>query len=391
MSTRDPADGPLIAMVAGEASGDTLGAHLMRALTARFPRARFVGVGGPKMIRAGFDAWFPQEKLAVRGLVEVLRHVREIRGIRTALVRRLSAARPRLFIGVDAPDFNLGLERALKRTGIATAHYVSPTVWAWRPGRIARIRESVSHMLVLFPFEEALYRAAAIPVTFVGHPLADEIPLELSRAEARTSLRIRADRAIVTILPGSRQDEIERMAPPFIAAAARIHAQRPTVEFLVPFATRETRTLFERVLYQQGARDLPLTLLFGHAIEAMTAADTVLVTSGTATLEAALTKRPMVIAYRLSRTTHWLAQRLVRIPYFGLPNILSGEFVVPEFIQDDASPENLAQAVLNQLDDRALREALEARFDSIHRSLRCDTAERAADALTPYLSDAQAH
>jgi lipid-A-disaccharide synthase len=380
--------GPLVAMVAGEASGDTLGAQLVRALRARHPSLRFAGIGGPKMESAGFESWFPQEKLAVRGLVEVLKHVRELYGIRSALRRRLLEARPALFVGIDAPDFNLGLERRLKRAGIATAHYVSPTVWAWRAGRIRKIGRAVSHMLVLFPFEENVYRDAGIPVTYVGHPLADEIAPEMPQAVARQELRVAPERPVIALLPGSRQSEIEHMAPPFIACAQRIHALRPDVQFLVPLATRETRTLFEQALYDHGARDLPLTMLFGHAYDAMAAADAVLVASGTATLEAALVKRPMVVAYKLTALTYAIAKRLVRIPYVGLPNILAGEFVVPEFLQGEATPENLAQALLNYVDDRDLGERLAVRFAAMHERLRRDAAERAADALIPLIDAA---
>jgi lipid-A-disaccharide synthase len=377
--------GPLIALVAGEASGDSLGASLIRAIAARCPEARFVGIGGPKMIAAGIDSWFPQEKLAVRGLVEVLKHLRELFAIRAALVRRLRAERPAVFIGIDAPDFNLGLETKLKRAGIPTMHYVSPTVWAWRAGRIRKIARAVSHMLVLFPFETKPFEAARIPVTFVGHPLAEEIPLDSPRAAAREALRVRRDRQVVALLPGSRQSEIEMMAPPFLAAAKRIHAERPDVAFLVPFATRETRELFELEIARADARALPMSLLFGHAHEAMAASDVVLVASGTATLEAALVKRPMVVAYRLSPLTYRIVRRLIRIPYVALPNILAGRFVVPEFLQDEASPEVLAQALLNALDDRTLEPALAATFAAMHRTLAQGAADRAADVVMQFL------
>lgn len=380
---------PLIAMVAGEPSGDTLGAHLIEAIRTIYPAARFVGIGGPKMMGAGFDSWFPQEKLAVRGLVEVLRHLREIHEIRRALYRRLAAARPALFVGIDSPDFNLGLERKLKRRGITTAHYVSPTVWAWRPGRIEAIRKAVSHMLVLFPFESAVYERAGIRVTYVGHPLAEEIPPASSKRDARELLRLR-ERPIVTLLPGSRASELELMAPPFIEAAKLVRAARPDVGFLVPFVTRETRRIFEQALYDADARDLDITLLFGHAQHAMAAADVVLVASGTATLEAALIGRPMVIAYRLAPLTYRIARRLVRIPYVGLPNILAGEFLVPEFLQDDATPPNLAQALLNYLEDVDLHQPLAERFADMHEMLACGSARRSAAALAGYLSHAPA-
>lgn len=376
---------PVIGLVAGEPSGDTLGAHLIEALRSIAPDAQFVGIGGPKMQSAGLDSWYPQEKLAVRGLVEVLGHLRELFAIRSGLTRRLLALRPALFVGIDSPDFNLGLERKLKRRGIPTAHYVSPTIWAWRPGRIKTIRRSVSHMLCLFPFEPALYAQSGVAATFVGHPLAEEIEAGRTRAAAREQLRIHPDATVITLLPGSRLSEIELMAPLFLEAAKIIHEIRPGVSFLVPFVTRETRQRFEQARYDTGATELPMNLLFGHAHDAMAAADAVLAASGTATLETALVGRPMVIAYRLSNTTFAIARRMVRIPYVGLPNILAGEFLVPEFLQDDARPINLAQALLNYLADRDLATRLEARFGAMHADLRRDSARLAADALAPYL------
>lgn len=380
----------VIGMVAGEPSGDTLGAHLIEALRARHPDAKFVGIGGPKMISAGLESWHPQEKLAVRGLVEVLKHLRELFGIRRDLVRRLVAARPALFVGIDSPDFNLGLEKRLKRRGIPTAHYVSPTIWAWRPGRLAKIRRSASHMLCLFPFEAPLYAGSGVEATFVGHPLAEEIEAGRTRADAREALRLHPERRVVTLLPGSRASELEMMAAPFIEAAKLVHAVRPDTAFLVPFVTRETRRQFEQALYDAGANELPVTLLFGHAHDAMAAADVVLVASGTATLETALVGRPMVVAYRLAPTTYRLARRLVRIPWVGLPNILAREFVVPEFLQDEATPANLAQAVLNMMEDTELAARLGVRFAEMHASLRRDSATLAADALAGYLPPAPA-
>jgi lipid-A-disaccharide synthase len=375
----------VIGMVAGEPSGDTLGAHLIHALRARHPDARFVGIGGPKMISAGLESWHPQEKLAVRGLVEVLKHLRELFAIRRDLVRRLVAARPALFVGIDSPDFNLGLEKRLKRRGIPTAHYVSPTIWAWRPGRLAKIRRSASHMLCLFPFEAPLYAGSGVEATFVGHPLAEEIEAGRTKADAREALRLHPERRVVTLLPGSRASELEMMAGPFIEAAKLVHAVRPETAFLVPFVTRETRRQFEQALYDAGAQDLPVTLLFGHAHDAMAAADVVLVASGTATLETALVGRPMVVAYRLAPTTYRLARHLVRIPWVGLPNILAREFVVPEFLQDEATPANLAQAVLNLMEDTELAARLGACFAEMHATLRRDSATLAAEALAAYL------
>jgi lipid-A-disaccharide synthase len=376
-----------IAMVAGEASGDQLGAHLIRAIRRHLPGARFVGIGGPRMEAEGFEAWVPSEKLAVRGLFEVLRHLLPIARIRRQLKRRLLADPPDAFVGIDAPDFNLGLERRLKARGIPTIHYVGPSVWAWRRGRLRAIARAVSHMLVLFPFEPQHYREHGIPVTYVGHPLADGFPLEPDRPGTRERLGLAEDGLVFAVLPGSRQSEIEYMAEPFIGAVRLLHERFPAALFLVPLASRETRLLFESALYRLGAQDLPVKLLFGHAHDALAAADGVLVASGTATLEAALMKRPMVIAYRLSPWTYRIARRTVRLPFVGLPNILAGRFVVPEFIQDEATPENLAQALGNLVSDRVTCARLSRLFADLHRLLRQDTAEQAAAAILPLLGD----
>jgi lipid-A-disaccharide synthase len=377
-----------IALVAGEASGDLLGSRLIEALRRRVPEAQFCGIGGPRMIAAGFESWFPQESLAVRGFVEVVRHLRELLRIRAEVLRRVRALPATLFVGIDSPEFNLGLERRLKRAGLATAHLVSPQVWAWRRGRIRRMKDHVSHLLVLFPFEEALYRDAGLAVTCVGHPLADEIPVTSDRSAAREQLRLPAHAQIVTLLPGSRQSELEMMSSPFIEAAKLLHARLPALRFVVPLVTRETRDQFDAALYRHGARDLPMALLFGHAREALAACDVALATSGTVTLEAALTRRAMVIAYRVAPLSHWIARRMIRVPHVGLPNILCGEAVVPELLQDDATPENLAQAVGNLLADAALRRSVEERFVRLHADLRRDAAERAAEALVPLVARA---
>jgi lipid-A-disaccharide synthase len=379
-----------IAMVAGEASGDLLGSRLIEALRRRVPGAEFCGIGGPRMIAAGFDAWFPQEKLAVRGFVEVLRHLRELLAIRAELCRKVQGVNAQLFVGIDAPEFNLGLERRLKRSGLPTAHLVSPQVWAWRRGRIRRMKDRVSHLLVLFPFEESLYRDAGVDVTFVGHPLADEIPEHADRAAAREQLRLPANVPVVAILPGSRQSELEMMSGPFIETAKLLHARLPAVRFAVPLVTRETREQFEAELYRHDARDLPMALLFGHSREALAACDVALAASGTVTLEAALTRRAMVIAYRVAPLSYLIARRLIRVPHVGLPNILCGEPVVPEFLQEDATPENLAQALGNLLADAPFRRSIEERFVRLHAALRRDSAERAADALLPLVRGAGA-
>ena len=374
-----------IAMVAGEASGDLLASHLVKALKARLPNARFYGIGGPKMQGQGFDVWYPLEKLAVRGYVEVLKHYREISGVRSDLKKRLLADPPDVFIGVDAPDFNLALEKALKQRGIPSIHYVSPSIWAWRGKRIHKIGASVNRVLALFPFEPTLYDKEGIPVTYVGHPLADMLPLEDGRANARDLLGLPGDKPVFALLPGSRQSELAYMADTFIQAARELYSKLPQAVFLVPLATRETRLIFEEAIYRCGARELPLRMLFGHAHEAMMAADAVLVASGTATLEAALLKRPMAIVYKMSPTSYRLMKRMGYLPYVGLPNILAGRFVVPEFIQDDATPENLAQALLNFYIDKPTCARIASIFHDIHLQLKQNTAERAANAIISML------
>ena len=372
-------------MVAGEASGDYLGSHLMGALRERLAGVRFAGIGGPKMEAGGFESWFPMEKLAVRGYVEVLRHYGEITSIRRRIARRLVRERPAAFIGIDAPDFNLALEAALKRRGIPTVHYVSPSVWAWRGSRMKRIARSVDQMLALFPFEAALYRQAGVPVAFVGHPLADDVPTEDTTYAAREQLKIPGGRSVFALLPGSRQSELQYMAATFVATAKIVYEQIPASQFLVPLVSRETRGLFEAELYAQSAERLPLTILFGHARDAIAAADTVLVASGTATLETALYRKPMVITYKMAPLTWSLMSRMRYQPYVGLPNIVAGEFIVPELLQDEATPENLAQALVNVHSDPVLRDRLPRRLETIHLALRQNTAVRAAEAILPWL------
>ena len=375
-------------MVAGEASGDFLGAHLIAALRERVPGLSFVGIGGPKMEAQGFESWFPMEKLAVRGYVEVLRHFLEIHAIHRKLRRRLVEARPRLFIGVDAPDFNLSLERRLKRSGIPTVHYASPSLWAWRGGRMASIAASVDKMLVLFPFEEALYREAGVSVAYVGHPLADLTSEDNGYAAAREQLRLPAARKVIALLPGSRQSELSYMAPCFLQTAMLIAARQPAVHFLVPLISRETRAMFQEAVYAAGASELPMTVLFGHAREAIAACDVALVASGTATLEAALARKPMVITYKMAALTAFIMRKMGYLPWVGLPNIIAGEFVVPEILQEDATPENLSQAVLNSLNDPVVNRRLPERLERIRLLLRRDTAARASEALLPWLQPA---
>ncbi len=374
-----------IGIVAGEASGDLLGSHLMAALKEARPDLRFVGIGGPKMQSAGMEILFPMEKLAVRGYVEVLRHYFEIVGIRRRLRAYFLANRPDLFIGIDAPDFNLDLELALKHHGIPTIHYVSPSIWAWRGERIHKIKRAVSHMLALFPHEADIYLKAGVPVDYVGHPLADMLPEQPKRAEMREAMRIPVKARVFAFLPGSRQSEVKYLANTYIETAKLILKQLPDARFLVPLVSRETRGIFEQAIYDSAAQDLPITLLFGHAQDAMIAADGVLVASGTATLEAALLKRPMVITYRMPALSWWLLKRKQYQAYVGLPNILCERFVVPELLQEDATPENLAQALLNLVNDDKAVEQLEKTFTELHLSLRQNSAQKSAAAILPYL------
>ena len=370
-----------IAIVAGEASGDLLGSHLVSALRTRLPQAEFFGVAGPKMTANGVKSFFPMEKLSVIGFHEVLKNLFSLLALRRGLKRAIIAWRPHVYIGVDAPDFNFNVERTLRKRGIATVHFASPSIWAWRGGRIRKIKRAVDHMLVLFPFEKAIYDQAGIPATYVGHPLADTIPLESNPNAARDQLKLSHDTTIVTLLPGSRRSELHMHADLFIQTAQRLHEQLPQVKFLAPLATKETRNLFEAAVYRNQAQELPIKILFGHAQEAMAAANCVLVKSGTATLEAALLKRPMVITYRIPKLTYRLVHRRFYLPYFGMPNVLAGRFIVPEFMQDQATPENLAQAVRAWLEDQNARDGLSAEFTRMHLTLRQNTAQLASDAV----------
>ncbi len=380
------ATGPLVGIVAGEPSGDLLGGALVAALRELRPGVRFVGIGGPKMMAAGVESLFPMDKLSVRGYVEVIRHYREIIGIRKDLKRFFLREKPAVFIGIDAPDFNLDLESGLKAHGIPTVHYVSPSIWAWRGGRIRKIRKAVSRMLTVFPFEAPLYEQAGIPVTYVGHPLADMLANMPDKIAARAELRIPASAPVVALLPGSRLSELEQLSDVFVAAAEKIAAAVPGVRLLVPLVNRQTRELFEAALYRRESGELEITLLFGHAHEAMAAADVVLVASGTATLEAALLQRPMVITYRMPRLSWWIMNSRRYQPWVGLPNILAGEFVVPELLQDAATPEALSAAVIELLNDSDRRTAIEQRFGEMAVVLRQNAAQRAAEAILPYLS-----
>ena len=370
-----------VGMVAGEASGDLLGAHLIGALKARRSSMLFAGIGGPRMSGQGFESQYPMDKLSVRGYTEALRSYVEISGIRRRLAKAMLAERPDLFIGVDSSDFNLGLERQLKEAGIPTIHYVSPSVWAWRRWRIRRIARAVDRFLVMLPFEEPLYRKAGVPVTYVGHPMADVIPFEPNKDEARAQLRLPSGKLIVALLPGSRRSELHHMAGAFVLAAHRFRQEVHDVHFVCPTATRVTRDMFELAMHQHGRTDLPLTLLFGHSHEALAAADLALVASGTATLETALFKTPMVIAYRQSPISWAIMRQMAYLPYVGMPNILAGEKLVPELLQDEASPQGLSAALLALLRDSAARKRQIERFRDFHILLRQNNAEKAADAV----------
>lgn len=378
--------GVRIAMVAGEPSGDMLAAHLIAALKKHLPDATFYGIGGPRMQAQGFDAWWPMDALSVMGFVDALKNYREISGIRRQLKKRLLKEPPEIFIGVDAPDFNLGLETSLKSARIKTIHYVSPSIWAWRGGRIKKIGHAVARVLALFPMEPPLYEKERIPVTYVGHPLADEIPLETSKFAVREKLFMAQDTPVFALLPGSRQAELALLGDTFVQTAKLICEKLPKAQFVVPLTTRETRLQFEMAIYNQQAGDIPFRLLFGHAQDALGAADVSLVASGTATLEAALIKRPMVITYKIARLSYWLMKRMAYLPYVGLPNVLAGRFVVPEILQEQATPENLAAALINLYEDKENAAAVEAAFTEIHLQLRQNNGEKAAKAVLECLN-----
>src|SRR5688572_31354384 len=373
-------------MVAGEASGDQLAASVIAALKASRNPILFAGIGGPRMQAQGFESHHPLERLSERGYAEVVRHYREIMSIRRRLVEALLAERPDVYISVDASEFNLGVERKLKDAGIAAIHYVSPQVWAWRGRRVRRVARSVTRILVMFPFEAPLYEKIGVPVTYVGHPLADLIPLEPKKHDARAALRLPPGKLIVALLPGSRRSELQYMAKAFVLAAHRFRQEVHDVHFVCPTVTRETRDMFERTVHVEQRTDLPLTLLFGHSHEALAAADLALVASGTATLEAALFKTPMVIAYRQSPLTSALMRGMVYLPYVGMPNILAGEKLVPEFLQDDANPAALAGALLSLLRDTAAQRRQVERFREFHHLLRQNAAEKAAEAVLEVLN-----
>jgi len=377
-----------VGIVAGEASGDALAATLIAAMRDSHPHVHFAGIAGPRMEAAGCEAWVPMEKLAVRGFSEVVAHLPELLRLRRDIGRRFVRAGVPLFVGVDAPDFNLGLERKLRRWGVRTMHFVSPSVWAWRAERLQTIGQAVDRMLVLFPFEPPLYERAGVPVTYVGHPLAEEAAGPGTRRATREVLRLKPSTPVFALLPGSRISEIELHAGLVLDAAARIAEARPDACFLVPLISRATRDAFETAIHRDGHAALPLTLLYGHASQALQAADVALVASGTASLEAALARCPHVIFYRVSSLTARMVARRLLLPYVGLPNVLAGRFVVPELLQNDATPGNLAQAALNLFDDTVTRRRLEALFGQFGAALRAPTGSLAAEALVQELTKA---
>ncbi|WP_370599897.1 lipid-A-disaccharide synthase [Pseudomonas nitroreducens] len=364
-----------VALVAGEASGDILGSGLMQALKQRHPDIEFIGVGGPRMQAEGLQSHFPMDRLAVMGLVEVLGRLRELLRRRKDLVQMLIAAKPDVFIGIDAPDFNLNIELKLRRAGIRTVHYVSPSVWAWRQKRVLKIKEACDLMLALFPFEARFYEEHAVPVRFVGHPLANTIPLEADRAGARERLGLPQDAGVVALLPGSRGGEVGKLGALFLDTAQRLLQERPGLRFVLPCASPERRVQVEEML---AGRNLPVQLLDGASHEALAACDAVLIASGTATLEALLYKRPMVVAYKVAPMTYRILKRLVKSPYISLPNLLANRLLVPELIQDAATPEALATTLLPLLDDGSVQTES---FDAIHRALRQDASAQAAEAV----------
>ena len=381
---------PNIAMVAGETSGDLLAGLLLEGMSARWPGLRAGGIGGPNMTRRGFNAWWPSDKLAVRGYVEVLRHYREIAGIREQLKQRLLTApgqRPDLFIGVDAPDFNLDLEAALKAQGIKTIQFVCPSIWAWRADRVEKIKRSVNHVLCIFPFEPTLLATHGIAATYVGHPLAAVIPMQPDRQVARQTLGLRDEDTVVAILPGSRKSEIDYLALCFFQAAAVVKRAYPAIKFIVP-AIPSLKSSIEQFADVAGVRaDVQIVAGQSHAV--LAACDVTLIASGTATLEAALFKRPMVIAYRMNWVSWQIMRRKQLQPWVGLPNILCREFIVPELLQDAASPEALAQAMMQWIDAKTSAPekvaAVEQRFSQLHTELRQDTPQLATAAIEKIL------
>jgi lipid-A-disaccharide synthase len=371
------------AMVAGEASGDLLGGALLASLQARWPGLIAEGIGGPRMAEQGFRAWWPHGALSYHGYGEVLFHLREILAIRSALVARLLADRPAAFIGIDAPDFNLGVELKLKAAGVKTVQFVSPSIWAWRGGRIGKIGRATDLVLCIFPFEPAIYARRGIHAVYVGHPLASAIPLEPPRAASRAALGIGEDETVVALLPGSRRSEIRHIAPRLFGAAAQMHRVRPALKFVVPVAPGLQDAV--ETHRREHAPDVPIMILDGRAHDSLAACDVALVASGTATLEAALFKRPMVVVYVMNLLSWQMGKLMHYQPWVSLPNILLRDHAVPELLQGGATPEKITAAAFRWLDDRAAVQSLQARFESVHQALRKDTGALATEAIEAVL------
>jgi lipid-A-disaccharide synthase len=369
-----------VAVVAGEVSGDMLAARLLAGLRPHLPEARFHGIGGPRMAEQGFASDIPMDKLTIRGLFEIIPKYRELKRIQNTLRDRLLAERPSVFIGADYPGFNLGLEQQLRAAGIPTVHFVSPQIWAWRGGRIKKIIKSVSHMLVIFPFEEEIYRKAGVPVTYIGHPLAELIPMVPDAAAARARLGLPPDARVVTVMPGSRMAELKYLAAPYLQAVKLLVQRDPDLRFVVPMAGEKQRAYFLELVASHGLGDVAIALV-DDSHTAIEAADAVLVASGTATLEVALYKKPMVIAYKVMAASWYIMKHMGYQPWIGLPNILAREFLVPEFLQGAATPQALADAVWQQLHDAPNRAKLVQRFTDMHHSLLRNSAQESAAAV----------
>ena len=367
------------ALVAGETSGDILGAGLIKALKQQYPDARFVGIGGPRMIEQGFESLYPMERLSVMGLFEVLGRLGELLKIRKELLGKITEMKPDVFIGIDAPDFNLALEKKLKLRGIKTVHYVSPSVWAWREKRVFKIKEAVDLVLCLFPFEVAFYQKHNVNAVCVGHTLADAIDLKTDTQAARQTLKLNSNNAVVALLPGSRQGEVSRLGEVFLEAANIIRQKIPHVQFVIPAANDDRKLQIEDMLKSKNLSDT--RLLDGQSREAMAAADVVLMASGTATLEGMLLKKPMVVSYKLSALTAYFVRKMLKQPFVALPNLLAGKELAPEILQEAATPENLANAVLHFLQDTSATENMQSEFLALHHELRRDADQASAQAI----------
>lgn len=373
-----------LGIVVGEPSGDALAASLTRALKKTFPALDMIGVAGPQLKSLGCQALYPMERLCLMGLVEPLLKIPGLYWMRRALIQHFIENPPQVFLGVDAPDFNLGLEKILRQKKIPTVHYVSPTVWAWRRGRLSKIRAAVDLMLVMYPFEAQFYQEMQIPYCYTGHPFADEIPITIESGPAKQALGFSSSQTIIGLMPGSRNSEMDRLAKIYIETAQYCYQKNPALQFIVPLVSTAHKTQFE-ALCHSIAPDLPIQIFVGKTREVIAACDAVLVTSGTATLEVALYKKPMVVAYKLNPITYQIAKRMIKVPYISQPNLLAKEKLVPEFIQEDVTVQNLSAALLAQLEPNGTRDRLIRRFTEIHQELRCGASQKAAEALSIFL------